>query len=267
MSALFLRTIANRRTGLIVYCASGMLLLVMFFAVFPSLKNQFNDYKQLIEAYPEAMMKAFRIDAESYGTLEGFLAGEQFSMTWPIMLMFFVVSFAGSTIAGEIERGTMGLLLSQPITRTRLFFTKYLAGLTQLALFTLCTIPVGIPLARLFGLEPASPNYWALTLLAFLFGWAAMSLTFFLSALFSERGKVYGIIGGLFVLMYVLNILAALKENLKDFQYLSFFYYFDSNAALIKNTISTTSVVVFGATIVVTTILAAWWFQKRDVSV
>lgn len=73
--------------------------------------------------------------------------------------------------------------------------------------------------------------------------------------------------GGILIIMYVLNIIAALKDNLKNLKYLSFFYYYDPDQALIKNIINNTGVLVFIIVIVVCTVLAVVWFKKRDVAV
>ena len=67
--------------------------------------------------------------------------------------------------------------------------------------------------------------------------------------------------------MYVLNIIAAIRESLADLKYASFFYYFNPSLALIYNKIDDYSYVVFLSVIVVFTILGAIIFSKRDIAV
>jgi ABC-type transport system involved in multi-copper enzyme maturation permease subunit len=87
------------------------------------------------------------------------------------------------------------------------------------------------------------------------------------SAFFSERSKPYMFSGGILVLMYVANIVANLKDQLKNFKYLSFFHYYDQNQALIHNTIETNSIIVFAGVAVFCTVIGAIYFSKRDIAV
>lgn len=267
MWTVLVRTIRNRRTMLIAYAVANVLLLIMFVGIFPTIQKQVGSYEDLIKAYPESMMKIFNADLSSLSTLEGYIGVEQFSITWPILALFFVVSIAGSTIVGEIEKGTMALLLAQPVSRLKIFFAKYYASIIQLVVFILFSVLVAVPIARLMHQEAPWGHYLTMSLLAFLFGWAAVSIAFVFSAFFSEKGRAYALIGGLFVVMYVVNILATLKENLADLKYASFFYYFNQSDALLRNTISREAVIVFVGVALVCTALAAWRFVHRDMSV
>ena len=87
------------------------------------------------------------------------------------------------------------------------------------------------------------------------------------SAYFSEKSKVYGVAGGIFVVMYVLNIISALKDNLADFKYFSFFHYFDAASTLTKGILRAESIWVFTGIAVASTLVAVWRFKKRDVAV
>jgi hypothetical protein len=98
-----------------------------------------------------------------------------------------------------------------------------------------------------------------------LFGLAVFSLAMLVSALFSEKGHVSMVMGGLLVLMYVLNLVAALKDSLADLKYLSFFHYFDAQSALTNGELNLASVWVFGAVIVISTVMGAVVWKRRDV--
>ena len=74
-------------------------------------------------------------------------------------------------------------------------------------------------------------------------------------------------VGGLLIIMYVLNIISGLKENLKNLEYLSFFHYFATGDALIKNIVNSESILVFILTALICTIIGAWRFSKRDIAV
>ena len=267
MLNIFWRIIKDRRISLIVYCVAGILLLWMYVALYPSILEQAENLNKLMESYPEALMKAFGIKDFTFDHIENFLAVEQFSIVWPLIVIFMMISLAGVSISSEIEKGTMEILLSRPISRLKVFFGRYLAGIFTLLVFTICSVFAIVPLAELHNIDYVFENYITLAILCFLFGWAIFSLAIFFSAVFSERSKTYMATGGILIAMYVLNIVASLKDNLSDLKYASFFYYFGHNDALIHNTIDNLSIWVFVGVIVVFTVAGAIYFKKRDVAI
>ena len=80
---------------------------------------------KLVDEYPEAL-KAFigfggGID---YATGAGYLGIELFSFMVPLLLLVAAIGAGARAIAGEEERGTMDLLLSNPIGRSRVVLEK-----------------------------------------------------------------------------------------------------------------------------------------------
>lgn len=266
MITIIFRTLKDRRISLLIYFIAAIGLLWMYIGIFPSFQNQSVDLENLLKAYPEGLKKAFNFDINTMTTIEGFLSLEQFSIVWPVMLIFLLVSFAGGSIANEIEKGTIEMLLSQPISRTKLFFSKYLTGIIILILFTLVSVLAAIPLIEAYSISYNINNFYKMLVLGLMFGWAVYSISMFFSSIFSDKGKVYGLAGGLLVLMYVLNIVASLKENLADLKYASFFYYFNPTQAMVYNKIDNYAYLVFIVTGFVFTLLALIFFTERDIT-
>lgn len=268
MGILLRRTIKDRRLSLYIYCGIGIILVWLYASLFPSLQKQSDKFNQLMDAYPKELMKAFDIESPGviFSKFENFLATEQYSFMWPILVIALMVAWGAAGLAGEVEKGTIELLLAQPISRLRIFFGKYLSGLVALAIFTAITVFCAIPLAAAYEFGFQTENYIKVAIIGFLFGLAIYSITMFLSAIFSEKGKVYFLTTGLVVIMYVLNLVANLKDNLSDLKYFSFFHYFATSDALMKNQIDPWAYLVFGGTILVTTILGVMFFIKRDIT-
>ena len=252
---------------MIVYSLFGIVFLWMFVAMFPSIQSQSQAFTEMIANYPEGFLKAFGISEVDMSTIEGFLSIEQFSIVWPIMAIFLMVSFAGISLSGAIEKGTMEIVLAKPVSRLKIFFGRYVAGLVILIVFTICSILAIIPLCKLYDVDYELGNIISITILGFLFAWAIFSMAMMFSAIFSEKSKTYMTAGGIMVIMYVLNLIASLKDNLADLKYASFFYYFDYTKALMDNSIDGLSYWVFGGTIVICTIIGVVWFWKRDIAV
>ncbi len=266
MWTIFWRTIKDRRMLILIYCLAAILLLWMYIALFPSFKDQSANLEQLIKNYPESFMKAFNFDIKSFNTIEGFLSTEQFSFVWPLIVIFMMVGYAGTALAGEIEKGTVELLLSQPLSRAKLFCGRYLAGILMLVIFVFFSVYAATPLSAIYDISFKAQNFTTVAILALMFGLSIFSIAYFLSSIFSDRGKVFFISGVLLVVMYVLNILSSLKDNLVNLKYASFFYYFNPSKALVYNQIDHWAYLVFLGTALVLFILGLVIFTKRDIA-
>ena len=265
MFTIFIRTIKDKKVFIIAYCLFAVLMMFMYVGMYPSIRDKAAEFNQLMENYPKEFFKAFNIETISFDKIENFLALENYSIIWPIMVMFMMISLAGYGIAREIEKGTAEILLAKPISRLKVYFTRYLTGAIVLLFFTVVSVFSVIPLAEIYNVDYALGNHVKIFVLSFLLGLAVFSVSLMFSAMFSEKGKVYALTGGLLLLMYVTNLISNLKENFENLQYTSFFYYYDVNSALIENNMDKLSVCVFvGVTIVCTTI-GAIWFNKRDI--
>lgn len=265
MIAIIKRLFKDRRISLMIYCVSGIGFLEMYVAIYPSIASQADRFNELFQSYPEGFLKAFGIEQLNLSTLENYLAMEHFSLIWQLMLLIFMISIAGGALASEIEKGTIELLLSRSISRLKLYFSRYLYGFLALVIFAVTTIFTIIPLAELHGIKYDAGRYVTVAILGLLLGLAVYSVSLMISAMSNEKGRVSMIMGASLVLMYVLNLVAALKESLSDLKYLSFFHYFDAQAALTKGELNLTSVWVFAAIIVVSTVIGAVVWKTRDV--
>lgn len=267
MSALILATLRNKRIALLSYLGASLSVSWLYVAIYPSLAPRFDSYRAIAEAYPPELMKAFNVDLASLTSFAGYYAGEAFSFLWPFLTIFLLVAFAGSSFAGEVEKGTMGLVLAQPVSRSRIFWGKTAAAAFGFAAYVLVSIFALVPLAALHNVSLGEVHLWITTGLAAAFGFAVFGLATAFSCIFAEKGKAYALTAGILVIMYVLNIVAALKSSLADLKYGSFFYYFNASDAFIRGTFVDGALTVFiivGALGLAT----AWWrFLKRDIPV
>ena len=88
-----------------------------------------------------------------------------------------------------------------------------------------------------------------------------------MSAAFSERSHVSMAAGGILVIMYVLRIVAGLKESWKDIEYASVFHYLSASKALLHGQLLGLDVaVLLGASLLLTGL--GWAiFVRRDIAV
>lgn len=267
MFAIFWRTLRDNKWVILTYLLSGVLFLWMYVAFYPSVAKSSAQVSEFVKSLPEGLNKAFGLDPKSFTTFEGFVAGKHYSLVWPILVIALSVSLASSFVAGEIEKGTIEVPFSQPISRIKVILAKFLAGFVAITAFSATSILVTFPLAKLYNISIMSANHLKLTLVGTIFGLAIFAVTMLFSAVFSERGKVVGAALTVFLLMYVLNIVALLKDNLDKLKYFSFFYYFDYSEILLNGKANTGTWWVFLGTFLVAGLTGLLWFNRRDITI
>lgn len=266
---IFWRIIKDKRTALIAYTIGAVLTIEMYIALFPAIQKQSEQLNQLLAAYPKGFMEAFGFNGTEalFSKLESYMSTEYFSFFWPIMVVTMVVAFANLMIVAEIERGTIEMSLAQPVSRLKLFFSRYLAGVVYFVVFAVISIFAIIPIAKLNNVAFQLENYWTITGISILFGLSVFSIAAFFSSIFSEKGKATACSAALLILMYLMNIVGTLKESLHNVQRFSLFYYFNPSTVFGNNQVVEHSVLVFSGIIIVFTLGAALWFNRRDIAV
>lgn len=267
MFSIFLKTIKEKKWQILLYSLFGAVFLWMYIALFPTVQKSSADVSGLIKNLPEGLNKAFSLDAQSFTTFEGLVAGKEFSLVWPIMLIGLAVSFGSSFFSGEIEKGTIDILLSEPISRTKIFLSKMLAGIFGIFVFVIISVLSVFPLAYIYNLSFNGENFFKLSLVGFTFGLALLGLSALFSAIFSEKGKAAFSISGILIVVYFLNIISLLKDSLDKIKYFSIFYYFNYSDLLIHGRIDPWSFWVFLSIFLLSSFLGLIWFNKRDISV
>lgn len=260
------RNLLDRRISLSIYALGVAAYGVMILAIWPSMAGDIATLEQLWESYPEGLKTIFGADIP-FTSFDGFLTLEYFTIMWLIIGAAFSISIATGALAGEIDKGTMELLLSQPISRRSVTVSKmvfHVIGLAFIIAATMIPLLIG---AWIIGEELSITGALALSLLLFLFMMSLGSLGFFFSAVFSDRGKAVFAVVGIFIFAYALDILAKFNEFVENFHFLSLFKYYDPYPYLHDATIDWSSLSVYSGIIVVASVAATIWFERRDIAV
>jgi len=157
---------ASEFQGLLVITAMIMFYLGVLEPLFYGMISA--DFKDLVASFPDALVAM--IGGADMSTVEGFLQAEIFSITAPIVMILVTAVMGARALAGEEDKRTMGLLLSNPITRSRLVVEKSLAMVfyaVALGMVTFVGTWIGTLLA---GLDVSGVDLAATSALAALMG-------------------------------------------------------------------------------------------------
>jgi ABC-2 type transport system permease protein len=243
-------------------------MLWIYAATYKSSVASAQQLLDVVKTYPKALIEAFGLNSLTGGSsIETYLNGKHFSFLWPILAIVLMLSRAGSQFAGEIQDRTLGLLLSAPIHRLRIFVAKYVAGLVTIAIFAALSIFPIVPLAGAYGIQTHIHILLSMWTLSVLFMWAVYAFGLVLSCFVSQSGRVYALGAGLLLLSYIANIVALLDDKVAWLKHFSIFHYFDTASVLSTGYIGAHAVEVFAAIIIIATAVAAWQFNRRDIAV
>lgn len=187
-----------------------------------------------------------------------FLAVELLHPVVIIIASLWTVGRAGAAIAGEIDRGTMELLLSQPVPRNRLIFAHLLVDCLVIPLIALsiwagtqCGLElvgpfkvdysvldkIKTPIAFPRGPEvlevSAARQVWGLfNLMALMF--ALSGLTMLVSAMGRSRWRAIGLATLAGLLMFVVNVVGQLWDQAAFLRPFSVYFYYQPQKIWLK---------------------------------
>lgn len=262
LAPLVAHVLRSQSRGVVIWGLSLAFLSVITVASFPSFEGT-ADLNELVESYPPEMREFFGIgEGVDLGTIEGFLASQLFSFLVPLALSFFPILALASAIAGAEERGTIDVLLSNPLPRWQLIAANFVAtALSLLGILAILGLATWVPAALLdvdLSLQETAEAVLNLWPLCIFFGGLAMLC----SAAFHRRVLAIALPGAALVGMYFLNALGNLVEGIEDLQPLSVFYHYGS---AIENGIDWASFSGVALCALVLVLLAALVFGRRDI--
>jgi len=184
--------------------------LLAMFAVelwaYPYITDSTTEMRKIVEAYPEAMRKMFRMD--DYFSGAGFLGTEMYSFMVQLVFIALGGAYGAAASAGEEDRGTADVLLGLPVTRRQVLMSKMLALPIAFAAVTAAVIAllaVGTPLA---GLDASLWNIMIATIAAALLGLFSAGFAYLLGALTGRRGLALGASIGVSMISFIVFSLA-----------------------------------------------------------
>lgn len=260
LHSVFERTLHDNRRAL-TWWSVGMVLLAGYsLAFFPTVSGN-TSMRKLVDSYPEALRKLMAI--RDFTTGPGYLQAYLFSFMAPILLLMVALLHGSDATSGEEDRGTIDILLSCPISRSRVVLEKFAAitaGLALLAAALLATLLVGGPLV---GLDVAVNRVVAVCAASLLLAVDIGALALFVGAATGRRGLARGVSAAVAVASYLVSGLADVASGLRPVRPLSLYYHSLGIQPLFTGfSLLHTAVLVAVAAVLV--VLAAVSFERRD---
>lgn len=247
--------------GWAAFCA---LWPAMYVGLYPSIAAV-GEIQRIIDQMPPAIRDLFAGTGLNISTPTGFLNMELFSFVGPLLVLAYTVVVGGGATAGEEERGTIDLLLANPVPRRRVVLQKSLA-------FLLGTLVIGLGMwlgaaAGAVGvgveldLALVAQALASVVLLGLAFGGLALAL----GAFTGRRWLAAGVALMVAIASFFVNGLGALVDWLEPWRPLSPFYQYIANDPLTNGLDPGNALVLLGWA-VAGVIVAVVAFERRDLS-
>jgi ABC-2 type transport system permease protein len=262
MYAEFKHTLRRQR-GAMISWSIGLFLYGLMMMSFYSNIQMMEGFMENLQNYPAEML-AFFPDIFDIMTPAGYLETYFFSYM-PIIIGIYAITTCTGLLVGDEEKGMLDLTIAHPISRSGLFWGRFLAFMFALIVILVVSwlgwvIPLGgsgMDVSPLELLLPFIPLYAVLGL----FGAFALLLSLLLPSVRLAAGLTGLVLVGNFLLIGIAN----LNEDLKPIYELTPLRYFQGGGAMDGlNWGWVAGLFGFGLLL----LLLAWWrFEKRDIRV
>ena len=241
--------------------AALSLVTILFY---PSVKDM-PEFSKLFEE-SEALANVFAGGFTDLTSPEGYLNSQLYSLLVPILFLVFTIGLGSGATAGEEEKGTLELLLSNPTTRLQVLIQKFAAMVVATSVLAF-VLWLGVVIGG--AIVDMDLSLWRTaqaTLSGMLLGIFFGALALMLGSAFGKRGLSTGVAGALALGTYFIYALAPLVEDLEPVEKLFPFYYYIGADPLTNGLNLAHAGVLIGITTALLAV-AIVTFERRDLAV
>jgi ABC-2 type transport system permease protein len=232
--------------------------------VYPSLESADVDWDAVVESFPEEIRTAFLGSVTDLTTIEGYLVSQFYQLIWLLFVGGYLAYAAASAVAGEVEGRSVDVLLTRPLSRTRLVVEKFLALAVVSVVVNAGTLVAVAASVALVGewVPPADLLLTHAVTGVYLLACVAVGLV--ASVLFTRPRRAGAVALGAVFASYLLDTLT--RDT--DYEWLGWFSltrYVDPGDLLVRTDVDAGGVAVLVVVTCGLVVLAAELLERRDV--
>lgn len=256
------RTLRTLRWQIVGYGIGLFAWAAMVVLLYPSIRDAYAGIE-----LPEAYSAFFGEAALDFGDFRNFVSVEFYQWV-PLVMTIYIVVTATGTLAGDESRGVLEVLLTQPLSRTRVFFEKVgalLIGMLGIAVVAAAGLIATVPFVEIQG------SISLLELVIYVFATLPFvlligSLSLLLAVIAPTRGTAAAIASAVVVASWLAASLADLSSQTEWLKYVSGYYYTDVQRMPSQPPVPWHQALVFAIS-AVQVALAAVGFHHREIEV
>lgn len=262
---IFKHELNMKKKSIIIWSLSLVGFIIFYMAFFPSMAKDPEALDQIMSNFPEEMLQALGIrKGLSISSLIGY-----FTLTYSMIQLAIAIQSTnyGFSILSEEERElTADFLMSKPISRRKIYFSKFFAAFLSL-LITSLLVGVGsfIALGLFNGGETYEiKNVLKLLLTVPIFQLVFLTMAMFISLFFRKIRSVLSFSMGLSIGLYVINSVRGIVDS-NILGYFTPFYYFEPGVILISGEYDLTLFLIAIGIITISLLGSYLMYKRRDI--
>ncbi len=224
----------------------------------------------VLSVMPDFMKRVLPVSIDSLASYSGRIA---IGYDHPIVAFgtaFWALSRGSDAVSGPLNRGTLEMMLAQPVRRVEVLFSNAaMATIGSLLMATACWLGTFTSISiipKLDGISPLPYLYCAANLFAYAFFLAGM--TTLISSVDRYRGRTIGIAAGLYVIAVVLKLTGRMAYGFDSLVYASFLTPYEPQRFIDPQYDPTTLAVSYNLPLIgmglICYVVAAVIFSRRD---
>ncbi|MBR5515048.1 MAG: ABC transporter permease subunit [Clostridia bacterium] len=258
---LYLHELKRNKLSLIIWASVISFMLAVCVLIYPEMSGQMNEMSEMF-ADMGSFSAAFGMDELNFGEFIGYF-GIECGNTLGLGGALFAAVTGISALAKEQKDKTAEILLTLPVSRSKIITSKLLSVFTQVLILNLCICVVTLLTILIIGEEIDLGVFFLLMLSYFLMELEISAITFGISAFISKGGIAIGL--GITFAFYFMNILSNLTEETEFLKYITPYGYTDSALIINDKVLDITALAVGGLFFAVGIILSYLKYTKKDI--
>jgi ABC-2 type transport system permease protein len=260
---IFFHELKAYRKSTIIWSVSLVLIIVLFMSFYPAFAKDAEDFKKIMEGYPEAIRNAIGFNLGNFFTILGFYC-------FPLSFITLCGAIQGmnlgtSIVSKEVREKTADFLLTKPVTRATVLTAKLMAAFVSIVITNIVYLAVTIFIAFQVKIDDFSLKILImLSLTMFFIQLIFLALGIIISVIVPKIKSVLTVSLATVFAFYFLGMFSSTTgEEAK--RYISPFKYFDT-AYIIKHESYEASFLIVGAVIIILAITASYFvYAKKDI--
>ena len=261
---MFKREMKVNLKSYIIWISILIGIFLMVFLIYPSIisSETIGSLNELMEMFPEELLKAFNMDISSIDSAFGWLKTEGF--VFILLITGCYSGIIGSNIVLKEENDkTIEYLNSVPVTRKNIIISKILCGLLYIV-----AMVVGIAIFNFIGLSLSGDfdkkSYILLSITPIFTSIVIFSLCLFLSTFTHKTKKTLGISLGIVFISYFLNVFSEMAESTEFLKYISVFTLADIRNVIIDVSINPLMIILSVGISLIFLALSVLHYDKKE---
>ncbi len=254
------KTLWDQRRSLLGWSIGFAAVSLIYASFFPVAATP--EYEEIIGRMPPGFVDAF--GWEDISSPSGYLGSTVYGLLGSVLIAVMAIGLGARAIAGSEEDGGLEMLISMPVTRTKVVVHKSIALLVATFMAGVVVFLAVLAIREPLELDIPMANLAAASLNLALLGGLFGTFAILIGSISGKRGLAIGAGAGVAVFAFLVDGLAPQLDSIAWMQKLSPFYWFDATGTLKDGLVPAMTLLLAGVTFAFV-IAAIATFNRRDV--